>query len=215
MAEEEIFQFEEAFLPKSSTSSSDHLQLLSSKGLTTRIDCDRTVSSSSTPPSSSSVDRIATSIAIPATSTAKRPPTRPVSLELGPRNELAASCGRPDISASNNTNNNNNSCTSNNNIENGGTSSNGNYNTSPTGAASKIIGMIDCSIWWLPDPDSAADSQWTYYWFQFPMWLTSSAPAPVAGAEPETLALPTPNPVGKRINVSVERERRKGSKWWL
>lgn len=146
MAEEEIFQFEEAFLPKSSASSaSDHLQLLSSKGLTTLIDCDRTVSSSSTP-SSSSVDRIATSLTIPATSTAKRPPIRPVSLELGSRNEGVATCGRSDIIASNNTNNNNNnSCTSNNNIENGSTISNGNYNTSPTGAASKntVSDVID------------------------------------------------------------------------
>lgn len=135
MAEEEIFQFEEAFLPKSS--SSDHLQLLSSKGLATLIDCDRTVSSSSTP--SPSVDRIATSITIPAT--AKRPPIRPVSLELGPRNEGAAACGRAENIASKNTNNNNNSCITNNNIEDSAsvTISNGiNHNTtSPTGAASK------------------------------------------------------------------------------
>jgi len=137
MAEEEIFQFEEAFLPKSS--SSDHLQLLSSKGLATLIDCDRTVSSSSSTPSPS-VDRIATSITIPAT--AKRPPIRPVSLELGPRNEGAAACGRAENIASKNTNNNN-SCITNNNIEDSAsvTISNGiNHNTtttSPTGAASK------------------------------------------------------------------------------
>ena len=137
MAEEEIFQFEEAFLPKSS--SSDHLQLLSSKGLATLIDCDRTVSSSSTP--SPSVDRIATSITIPAT--AKRPPIRPVSLELGPRNEGAAACGRAENNASKNTNNNN-SCITNNNIEDSASvtiSSGINHNTtSPTGAASKTTG---------------------------------------------------------------------------
>lgn len=141
MAEEEIFQFEEAFPLKaspSSSSASDHLQLLSSKGLTTLIDSDRTVSSSSTP--SSSVDRIATSITIPATSTAKRPPIRPVSLELGPRNEGVASCGRTDPIANNNTNNNNNNtCTLNNNESLIGSNiGNGGYNnTSPTGAASK------------------------------------------------------------------------------
>jgi len=141
MAEEEIFQFEEAFpleASPSSSSASDHLQLLSSKGLTTLIDCDKTVSSSSTP--SSSVDRIATSITIPATSTAKRPPVRPVSLELGPRNEGVTSSGRTDPIANNTTNiNNNNSCTVNNNESLIGSNiGNGSYNdTSPTGAASK------------------------------------------------------------------------------
>ena len=138
MAEEEIFQFEEAFLPKSSTSSSDHLQLLSGKGLTAHVDCDRTVTSSATSSLTSPVERIGTSITIPATSTVKRPPARPVSLELGPRNEGALSCRRPDISASNNTNNNNNNCVS----SEKSVTNNGNYNTSPTGVASKITGKL-------------------------------------------------------------------------
>ena len=43
------------------------------------------------------------------------------------------------------------------------------------------------------------------------MWLTSSAPAR-AGAEPETMAPRASNPVGKRINASAERERRRGTK---
>jgi len=128
MAEEEIFQFEEAFLPKSSTSSSDHHQLLNSKGLTARVDC---VTSSAASPLTSSVDRNATSI--PATSTVKRPPVRPVSLELGLRNEGAHSGGRSEINASDNANNNNNWVPKEKSL-----TSNANYNTSPTGAASKI-----------------------------------------------------------------------------
>ena len=144
MAEEEIFQFEEAFLPKSSTSSSDHLQLLNSKGLTARVDC---VTSSAASPLTSSVDRNATSI--PATSTVKRPPVRPVSLELGLRNEGAHSGGRSEINASDNANNNNNWVPKEKSL-----TSNANYNTSPTGAASKITGEFSDN----PSPDSSRPS---------------------------------------------------------
>lgn len=144
MAEEEIFQFEEAFPPNRSASSTppastDHFQLLSSKGLTTLIDCDRTVVSSTSTPSASAVDRIATSITIPATSTTgKRPPVRPVSLELGPRNEGAPSCGRTEAVAATGCNNNNSRTLNNNESYIGSNVGNANYNNpSPTGSASK------------------------------------------------------------------------------
>ena len=150
MAEEEIFQFEEAFPPNRSASSasspppasSDNFQLLSSKGLTTLIDCDRTVVSSTSTPSASAVDRIATSITIPATSTTgKRPPVRPVSLELGPRNEGATSCVRTEAVAATGSNNNNSRTLNNNESYIGSNIGNASYNnTSPTGSASKNTG---------------------------------------------------------------------------